>query len=335
MGGFFVLLDCSKNGHFHPSKVRVEIEGYEDTIENHAVFTKRILRDNQIVAPTTLDEAIENPAVGFVVKGMLLPIKYYPQYVGLLWHKYLSANPKIVEELQRSNKFKEGEIYDGVSHLEIICKFLGYDRPNKKGNRRRQGMPGELLLEWCKPLTKLLNKDEIVIIEESRTLTDSINEVVGFFHYVEDVIEDKSQQTYKEFCPRVLHHFKKALRYDPSVLMGNCFVRKNEENSPRRLWFMKKEEPEKKRNAKQDVAFLGISEDEQLTTFKSSVTALKVYAQERNLAVSLPYNLGCEKCSGVEWEVRLGIIKEVFKDYYLTLHKEIHTLMVAEESAQG
>ena len=320
-----MLLDCSKNGHFHPSKVRVEIEGYEDTIENHAVFTKRILRDSHIVAPVTLEEALENQAVGFVVKGMLLPIKYYPQYVGLLWHKYLSTNPKIVEELKRCTQFREGEIYDGVSHLEIICKFIGYDKPNKKGIKRRQGLPGELLLEWCKPLTDLLNKEEIVIVEESRTLTESINEVVGFFHYVEDVIEEPAQATYKEFCPRVLHHFKKALRYDASMLMGSCYVRRNEEEKPRRFWFSRhQEEPVKKRNTKQDVAFLGISEEEQLETFKSSVMALKNYAKERNLAVSLPYDLGCEKPTGVEWEVRMNIIREVFKDYYLTLHKEIH-----------
>lgn len=329
-----MLLDCSKSGHFHPSKVRVEIEGYEDTIENHAVFTKRILQDHHVIAPATLEEAIENQAVGFVVKGMLLPIKYYPQYVGLLWHKYLSSNPKIVEELKRCTTFKEGEIHDGVSHLEIICKFLGYQKPNKKGTDRRQGLPGDLLLEWCKPLTDLLNKEEIVIVEESRTLTESINEVVGFFHYVEDVIEEPAQATYKEFCPRVLHHFKKALRYDSSMLIGGCFVRRNEEDKSRRFWFGRKEEPIKKRNTKQDVAFLGISEEEQLESFKSSIAALKTYAKERNLAVSLPYNLGCDKTSGIEWEVRLNIVRDVFKDYYLTLHKEIHSPEVADV-AQG
>lgn len=319
-----MLLDCSKNGHFHPSKVRVEIEGYEDTIENHAIFTKRILRDHQVVAPTSLEEAIETPAVGFVVKGMLLPINYYPQYVGLLWHKYLSANPKIVEELKRCTKFKDGEIHDGVSHLDIILKFIGYENSTKKGMKRRQGLPGELLLAWCKPLTKLLNKEEIVIVEETRSLTESINEIVGFFHYVEDVIEEKAQATYKEFCPRVLYHFKKALRYDASMLRGSCFVRRNEEDRSRRFWFSRQEEPVKKRNTKQDIAFLGISEEEQLETFKSSVMALKAYAQERNLAVSLPYNLGCDKVSGAEWKARLDIVREVFRDYYLTLHKEIH-----------
>lgn len=318
-----MLLDCSRNGHFHPSKIRVEIEGYEDTIENHALFTKRILKDNHVVAPATAEEAIQYPAVGFVARGMLLPIKYYPQYIGLLWHKYLMSNPKIVEELKRYTEFKDGEVYDGVSHAEIIAKFVGYDTPEKNVIKRRQGQPGDLLMAWCKPLTDLLNKKEMIIIEESRTLTESINEVVGFFHYVEDAIEESAQATYKDFCPRVLYHFKKALRYDASMLVGSCFVRRNEEDKPKRLWFGRREEPVKKRNTKQDVAFLGISEDEQFRTFKSSVMALKAYAKERNLAVSLPYNLGCEESEGAEWQQRLSIIREVFDDYYLTLHKEI------------
>lgn len=331
-----MILDCSKMGHFHPSKVRVEVDGYEDTIENHAVFTKRILKDYQVMAPATLEEALDYPAVGFVVKGMLLPIKYYPQYVGLLWHKYLSTEPEIVEELKRCTKFKEGELHDGVSHLEIICKYLGYDELNKKGVNRRQGYPGDLLLEWCQPLTDLLNKEEIVIVEESRTLTQSINEVVGFFHCVEDSIEESAQLTYKEFCPQVLHHFKKALRYDANLLRGSCFIRQNEEVPTRRFRLRRKEEPVKKRNTQQNVAFLGISEDQQVDTFKSSIAALKTYAQKRNLAVSLPYDLGCKNTSGSEWELRFNIVRNVFSDYYLTLHKNIHRPVESgQEMIQG
>ena len=53
---------------------------------------------------------------------------------------------------------------------------------------------------------------------------------------------------------------------------------------------------------------------------RNSLTELCWYAEENNLSVALPYNIGCGLANG-DWDIVSEIIEDVFSDYEVTLYK--------------
>lgn len=314
------VLNCSKyNERFHPSRAKIEIQGFWETIDYHCAMAKRILKEGQILAPASVEEANDYPSVGFVVNGYLLPFHYFQYYVGMMWYKYLSTNPELVESLKGYREFKDYGQYTDVSHAQFLHRYMETGAKQlKSGERETEAQPGELLLEWLKPLTQLLSQEDTVVIERSAAMTESINEVVGFFYQLNVEVEERQNDLYRSFCPVVYRGYRQAIKRDVASLVGGCFIKQNAQTTLQRL---ASRYQKNHRNERQYVAFLGLVTNDNRLAFRESVQTLKTFAQERCLAVSLPYDLGCQKVGSDEWNLRYSILKEIFSDYYVTLHQ--------------
>lgn len=63
--------------------------------------------------------------------------------------------------------------------------------------------------------------------------------------------------------------------------------------------------------------------DRQYTDYgalKCAMRNMKEYAQENNLSIAIPYQIGCGLAGG-DWNVVYKIIEEVFQDYDVTIYK--------------
>lgn len=307
-------LNCSKfNESFHPLNALVEVNGYLAPIESHTTYAKRIRKEGLIVPAANMEEAAEYPVVGFVCNSYLLPFTYFPYYVGLLWHKYLSQNPELVEELKQYDEYRDFNQFTDFSHAQYIERFMDCSCSGKVAKPN----PGDLFYEWLKPLTDVLTGKNTVIIEKETSIRESITEVVGFFQHEEDESSEWSEY-YREFCPIVYRNYKKHLSRSPLEMFGGCFVQDNDQSLLQRF---KNHRNKTFVNDQQKIAFLTLSNENEELDFRTSIQSLKTYAQKRKLAVSLPYHLGCQ-VESKKWKKRYAILKEIFADYYVTLFQE-------------
>lgn len=308
-------LNCSKfNESFHPLNAFVEVNGYLAPIESHATYAKRIRKEGLIVPPANVEEISEYPMAGFVCNSYLLPSTYFPYYVGLLWHKYLSQNPELVEELKTYDEYRDFNQFTDFSHARFIEQFMDCS----KDGRLDEPKPGDLFLEWLRPLTDILTGENTVIVEKETSIRESITEIVGFFYQQAESETAELMEYYREFCPLVYRNYKKHLQRSPLEMLGGCFIQDNDQGVWQRL---KHRQTKTHVNDQQKIAFLTLSKDNTELDFRTSLQSLKTYAQKRNLAVSLPYHLGCEP-DGEQWKSRQAILKEIFADYYVTLFQE-------------
>lgn len=308
-------LNCSKfNESFHPLNALVEVNGYLAPIETHATYAKRIRKEGLIVPLATIEESKNHPVIGFVCNGFLLPYTYFPYYVGLLWHKYLSQNPELVEELKQYKEYRDFNQFTDFSHAQYIERFMDCSWSGKAVKPQ----PGELFYEWLKPLVDVLTGENTIIVEKETSIRDSITEVVGFFRQEQEEETPEVMAYYREFCPLVYRNYKKHLAKSPLEMYGGCFIQDNDQGLVQRF---KNHRNQVYVNDQQKIAFLTLSKENEELDFRISLQSLKTYAQKRKLAVSLPYHLGCDVDSK-KWKKRHEILKEIFADYYVTLFQE-------------
>lgn len=310
-------LNCSKtNEHFHPLNAFVEVNGYPASIESHAMYAKRIRKNGLIVPPADIAEVEKYDAVGFVCRGMLLPYTYFPYYIGLLWHKYLSENETLVKELSGYNDYRDFNQYTDFSHAQYLKRYMDCSAKGNKGQRR---LPGELLMEWLSPLTDVLTGKNTIIIEKEQSIKDSIAEVVAFIYESDKDHQAEKTEYYREFCPVVYRNYRKYMSKKTMEMAGSCFVQENEQTQLQKML-------NKKHNIfindQQRVAFLTLSQGNEEVDFHNAIRSLKDFAKKKNLAVALPYHLGADVKSK-KWKSRYNILKEVFADYYVILHEQV------------
>ena len=297
------------------------MNGYLGPIESHTTYAKRIRKEGLVVPPANVEETTEYPMVGFVCNGFLLPATYFPYYVGLLWHKYLSQNPSLVEELKQYDEYRDFNQFTDFSHARYIEQFMDCSlMDNSKKGKFKKPNPGELFLEWLSPLTEILTGKNTIIIEKEVPLKESIAEIVGYFKQENEVETPELLEYYREFCPVVYRNYKRHLSRSPLEMFGGCFIQDNDQDLIQRF---KHRKAKTYVNTQQKIAFLTLSDENTELDFRTSIQSLKAYAQKRRLAVSLPYDLGCSKTDSKQWKARHEILKEVFADYYVTLfHKK-------------
>lgn len=316
-------LECSSKGdkRFSAFYAKVEVFGVFDSIEVHYQGVKEFfdLGSGLLVKAQNWEEAKEwqkkdRMPVRVNINGKILPFDFLTQFYKLLWVKFLDANAPLVEYAKQFDEFTD--MFRGKKTMncqaDVIKQYV------KEGK--------ESIMKECQPLLHALRG--VFVREVVGDLLEAKELVIG--HQVNclgimggglaDLVKKKYPVVFDEYA--VLCKIGQKTR----SLMGHCQlieVREDIVEEQGSLFVY----PENEGKVFRIVANLfgqhEIGTDQKRTEeehLKKALELMKEKAMEKGYSVALPYQLGSGLAGGT-WSEILGIVKEVFHNYPVTIYR--------------
>lgn len=303
------VLECSSKGdkRFSALYAKIDVNGVFDSIENHYQKSKVFLsEDNKLIQYDDWRVSKGKLPVAFNISGYYLPIRFGAMYYSLLWYKYLKANPsldKVLEQFEVYHDiFKSKNSY--VCQADIITAYM----EDSNGNRYSKEKRGVALYNSCRELLDILTKKNTVIIENGDALK-------GYPHIVAHQVNSQGvmgsgiAKSIKENYTKAYTEYLKHPLMKQREILGECQIVDCDTKIVANIFgqFFYGRNPNTVYTEKE--------------ALKKGLIALKEYAKENNLIVSMPYKIGCGLANG-DWENEIyPMIKDIFSDYYVILYK--------------
>ena len=140
------ILECSSKGdkRFSALYAKVEVNGIEDTIENHYQLSKRFTTLFGVIVPKVWTDAKGKAPDYFEVNGKPFELKYLPNFYALLWVKYLDQHPELVSYARKFDDYHD--IFK--SKNSVVCQADVIRQYIKEGRQS--------ILDECKEFTRLM-----------------------------------------------------------------------------------------------------------------------------------------------------------------------------------
>jgi O-acetyl-ADP-ribose deacetylase (regulator of RNase III) len=317
-------LECSSKGDRRFSalnaKVHVKVNDVErfDTIESHYQDAKEFLdEDGNFVKAKDWKEAKAwqkegRKAVRVNIQGTILPIDFLTQYYKLLWVKYLDANPHLVQYAKQFDEFTD--MFRGNSincQADVIRQYV------KEGR--------ESIVSECKPLIMALRG--VFVREVIGDLLEAKELVIGHQVNCLGIMGGGLARLIKERYPVVFDEYSLLCKINQKgrSLMGYCQMVEvvDEETREHTLFADPNHQPKIIRIVANLFGQHEIGTDRKRTEepfLRKALESMKEMAMKKGYSVALPYQLG-SNLGGGDWNEILGIIKEVFHDYPVTIYR--------------
>jgi len=306
------VLECSSNGdiRFSAFGAKVEVFGKLDTIENHYQLSKRFISNTgEVMVPKTWKDAKGKKVDYFIVGNKEYEPKYLSAFYNLLWVKYLDNNLELVEYAKGFDDFSD--MFKGKAvncQADIIKKYI------KEG--RKSIMKDKLVNKFIKLATepnKLEVKDGDLLESDVNIIVHQANCMGVMGAGIALSIKSKYPQVFAKY-KRVTGSYK-----DRNQLLGRCLLISEDGR-------IVKANDKKENSDTKIIANLfgqygygrGLQTDYE--ALEKALIELKYFAQNNNLSVGLPYNIGCGNAGG-DWSIVEEIIEKIFVDYPVEVYK--------------